>query len=91
MIPDWSLPAFLYGVLGGAAVELVQLSKCQTRGRVPKRYKDRSYWLVRVLLAAVGGAVAAVATDTPLLALHVGAATPALIDRFVESPPGLDS
>ena len=90
MIPDWSLPAFLYGVPGGTAVELIQVSKAQARGRIPKRYRSLVYWAVRGGLILVGGAVAAVATESPLIALHIGAATPALIDRFAETPPGLD-
>jgi hypothetical protein len=84
-----SFRIFLFGVIGASAVELLKiLSYYETGRQFPLRYKRKGFWFARVILVMVGGAVA-VAHDVPtaILAIHIGAATPAIIQTFARKPP----
>jgi hypothetical protein len=57
---------------------------------LPERYRKVSFWIVRFLLAVIGGGLAlAYGIDKPLLAANIGAATPLIIKAFAEGgrPP----
>lgn len=78
------LEQFLWGFLGSLAVEIVQIHFLLGSSRkLPLRYSNPNYWVARLLLALTAGSLA-VAYDikTPVLALHVGAATPLIIQAL---------
>ena len=78
---------FLCGFGGSAAVEVVLLYQFyQVEPFVlPERYTKTSFWVVRTLLAIIGGGLAlAYDIDKPLLAANIGAATPLIIKAFAE-------
>ena len=80
-----SFYVFLWGLSGSMAVELLQLSKCYYRKNfdLPYRYKMWHFYVMRILLAAIGGGLAvAYGIDNPLLAANIGAATPLIIDAM---------
>jgi hypothetical protein len=86
------LPAvFWWGVLGSAAVEIVTMwGYYEHDSDLPKRYKQLGFWVVRLLLAALGGGLAVAYEITkPLLAANIGAATPLLVRALAEGlrPP----
>ena len=74
------------------AVEVVTLYNCflPPHTRLPQRYRHPGFYLVRLLLAAVGGIIAvADGIDKPLLAFHIGAATPLIVRAFEQKRPSL--
>lgn len=78
------LEQFLWGFLGSLAVEVVQIHFLLGSSRkLPLRYGKPGYWVARLLLALTAGSLA-VAYDikTPVLALHVGAATPLIVQAL---------
>jgi heme A synthase len=85
---DPSLRAFLFGFLGSAAVEVVYLVKLFRAGRkTPAYITHYRFWAVRVLLALMGGALAvAYGVQLDILAIHVGASTPVIIEQFTRTP-----
>lgn len=82
---------FLYGFGGSAAVEVVMLHTImQGGGKLPDRYRQPAFWVVRTLLAVIGGGLAlAYGIDKPLLAANIGAATPLIVKAFSDGvqPP----
>ena len=85
-------PVFWWGVLGSAAVEIVTLlAYYEHDGELPPRYRQIGFWIVRLMLAFLGGGLAVAYEITkPLLAANIGAATPLIIKAFAEGlrPPG---
>lgn len=80
---------FLFGMLGSVAVELVKLLSLYEAGKssLPARYRKWRFWIVRVLIAVTGGLLAlAHNVQTPILAVHIGAATPVIIESFARRP-----
>lgn len=80
------LQQFLWGFFGSLAVEIVQIHFLLGGSRkLPVRYTRPSYWIARLLLALTAGSLA-VAYDikTPVLALHVGAATPLIVQALAQ-------
>lgn len=78
------LEQFLWGFLGSLAVEVVQIHFLLGSSRkLPLRYGKPGYWVARLLLALTAGSLA-VAYDikTPVLALHVGAVTPLIVQAL---------
>lgn len=84
---------FLWGFAGSLAVEVATLANGVRAGRpVPKRFRRASYWLMSLLTATVGGLVAIAAqVQNPLFAMHLGAGTPLLLDRWQKTVPGAGS
>lgn len=74
---------FVWGAVGSVAIEVATLyGVLQAEPfRVPVRYRKRSFWCVRVCLALIAGALALAhrIVDKPLLAFHVGVATPLIL------------
>jgi hypothetical protein len=82
----WSI--FLFGLAGSAAVETLRVVIAYERGRIPARYKKWGFWSVRSLLGAFAGLLAvAYDVQSGILAMHIGAATPAIIENFATKPP----
>lgn len=82
----WFLQQFLWGFMGSAAVEIVQIYFLLGASRkLPLRYSKPTYWIARLLLALTAGGLA-VAYDikTPVLAIHVGAATPLIVRALAQ-------
>lgn len=76
---------FLWGFAGSIAVEIVSLYRQYSlQASIPIRYSIPSFWLIRVLLAVVGGglAVAYGIGSNPLLAANVGAAAPLIVQAL---------
>jgi hypothetical protein len=76
------LETLLWGFLGSAAVEIMNLFGFYTtlRGRLPSRYRKVGFWVTRFALALLAGAIAvAYEIDRRILAFNIGAATPLII------------
>jgi hypothetical protein len=86
--PPWRI--FLWGLLGSVAVEVVRLIAIYEAGKaLPARYRKRGFWIVRTLLALAGGGLAvAYDVQSPILAVHIGASTPIIVETFARRPPG---
>lgn len=80
------LVIFLCGFGGSIAVEIVMMYQFMQDGSMlPPRYKSPAFWVVRTLLALIGGGLAlAYEIDKPLLAANIGAATPLIVKAFAE-------
>jgi hypothetical protein len=78
---------FCWGFLGSAAVEVLLLHGYYKKGpELPKRYRSRGFWLTRILLAILAGGLAiAYAAQTPILAFHLGAATPLIVQGLAQN------
>jgi hypothetical protein len=78
---------FLWGFLGSLTVEIVKIhGYLSASGNLPLRYRRPMFWVARLLLATTAGGLA-VAYDikTPVLALHVGAATPLIVRALAKN------
>jgi len=82
------LEAFAFGAAGSLLVEVVNVLTCFQKGKIPQRYSKVMFWVVRVLLV-VGAGVIAVAHEvqTKILAIHLGVATPLILQAFARTPP----
>jgi hypothetical protein len=78
---------FLWGCVGSLAVEIVKIHWLYgTARRLPARYGSPVFWIARSLLALTGGGLAvAYRIETPVLALHLGAATPLIIQALAQN------
>lgn len=84
------LESFVFGAGGSVAVEILNLYRYyEVRGgRLPQRYRNPYFWLVRTLLAGVaGGLVIAYQVDTPILAVNIGASAPLILQALAQGPP----
>jgi len=69
------------------AVPIVQAALTYT-GTPSKLYKDPVFYVIQALLACVAGGLAlAHSANTALLAVHIGAATPLIVQGFSRQPP----
>jgi hypothetical protein len=88
-----SVETFLWGFAGSAAVEVVTLLGFyyKNRPRLPERYRRAGFWITRVILACLAGALAVgYEIDGRILAFNIGAATPLIITslaRGLRQPP----
>ena len=81
---------FWWGFGGSAAIEIVTAARYYypPHSRLPSRYNSFTFYIVRLLLAVVAGGLAvAYQIDKPLLALHVGAATPLIMQALAQTTP----
>lgn len=81
------LQQFLWGFVGSLAVEIVKIHLLLGASRrLPLRYLKPVFWIARVLLAlTAGGLAVAYDIETPVLALHVGAATPLIVQALAQN------
>lgn len=81
------LQQFLWGFVGSLSVEIVRIHfLLGTSRRLPLRYTKPAFWIARLFLTLTAGGLA-VAYDikTPVLALHVGAATPLIVQALAQN------
>jgi hypothetical protein len=78
---------FLWGCVGSLAVEIVKIHWLYGMARrLPVRYRSPVFWVARSLLALTGGSLAvAYRIETPVLALHLGAATPLIVQALAQN------
>lgn len=89
-------PQFLWGFAGSMAVEIIVLHESwDGADNVPAKYKKIQFWVVRFLVACVGGGLAYAygIEANPLLAANIGASAPVIIHKFkngerVHAEPG---
>lgn len=81
------LQQFLWGFVGSLAVEIVKIHLLLGASRrLPLRYLKPVFWIARLLLACTAGGLAvAYDIETPVLALHVGAATPLIVQALAQN------
>jgi len=81
------LQQFLWGFVGSLAVEIVKIHFVLGESRrLPLRYSKRGFWIARLLLAiTAGGLAVAYDIETPVLGLHVGAATPLIVQALAQN------
>jgi drug/metabolite transporter (DMT)-like permease len=81
VLMDPIIRTFVAGFLGSAAVELVAMDQLfRRKPRLPKLYYLWTFWLVRGLLACMGGALAVYYNiENPIAAVQIGASTSAII------------
>jgi hypothetical protein len=92
-----NLEIFLWGFSGCVAVDVVNAAQYfhTSDETFPRRYKRPMFYVLRLMMAIIGGGLAvAYGIDKPLLAANIGAATPLIIQAFAQSsaafqPPGL--
>ncbi len=81
-LPFWEISLssrFIWGFSGSLAVEI--MSVYNTWGNIPCRYKQISFWMLRLAVACIGGGLAHAYNieNNPLLAANIGASAPAII------------
>lgn len=83
------LRIFLFGLLGSLAVELANVVRVYEAGKpLSVRYKRPVFLITRFALALASGGIAlAHNPPTDLLAVHIGAATPAILQLLASRPP----
>lgn len=88
---DWVLTStplhmFLWACMGSMAIEVLTAYRSLQTSGLPRHYRKLTFWVVRVLLAMIGGGLT-VAYDIhqPLLALNLGAATPMMLDALTST------
>ena len=81
---------FSLGVFGSLAIELVKILKTYQTGKpLPDEYRLKGYWATRIGLALTGGFMAVIYdVHTNILAVHIGLATPAILENLAKNPPG---
>ena len=69
----------LWGFFGSLAVEII--SVYNTWDSIPCRYKQISFWMIRLVVACIGGGLAYAHNieNNFLLAANIGASAPAII------------
>jgi len=76
---------FLYGMGGSLAIELLTLYELYQVEpvRLPERYRRFWFYVIRLLLAMAGGALAVVyEINKPRLAVNIGASAPLLLQAL---------
>jgi hypothetical protein len=79
---------FGLGFFGSWAAEVIVIYGIyQREAPFPNRYKKFGYWSIRFLVAVIAGGLAVSYKLTePLPAIHVGVATPLIIQAFSRPP-----
>jgi hypothetical protein len=85
VMPIWGISLssrFIWGFLGSLAVEI--MSVYNTWDSIPCRYKQISFWMVRIAVACIGGGLAHAYNieNNLLLAANIGASAPAIINSL---------
>lgn len=89
LIVDIFSSAFFIGILGSVAVEILDAYKVYVAdSNFPSRYRKPGFYAVRTFLAVLGGFLAyAHGAQTALLAFHIGAATPLMLQALGQRAP----
>lgn len=84
------LEIFLWAAGGSLALEVISLLneiRAEKTTGLPKYYKNFVFWLVRLLVTGIAGALAvAENATTPMIAINIGASAPAIL-QLLTSPP----
>ncbi len=81
---------FGVGVAGGGVAEVLHWWNLRLQAVLPEYAKSPIYWIITGVMALTGGLVAILyfgSSADGILVLHVGAATPLLIQKLVTSIP----
>lgn len=82
---------FLWGFGGSMAVEVITLYglfSIDAKKSLPRRYRQVGFWVTRIVLAIIAGGLAlAYHVNSSLLAFHVGAATPLIVQTIARTLP----
>ncbi len=83
-----AVEAFIFGALGSVLVEVVSILSYFNKGKFPTRYRKAWFWFARAILV-VGAGTIALAHDvqTKILAIHLGVATPLILQAFAKNAP----
>ena len=76
---------FAWGFAGSVAVEVITLLAIYQTSplRVPSRYRRTGFWITRLILAILAGALAVgYGIEQRILAFNIGAATPLIISSL---------
>ena len=83
--------AFWWAAGGSLALEVISLYneiKAQKSAGLPAYYKSWIFWLVRLAVTAIAGALAvAEEASSKLLAINIGASAPAILQLLASRPP----
>jgi hypothetical protein len=80
------LTMFFAGVLGSVAAELLRVFQTYSSGRLPRRYREIGFWLVRATIAVMSGGVAvAFNAQSALQALYIGLSVPLVLNSLATS------
>ena len=80
---------FLFGCLGGAAIELLRWWKLRQSLDFPAYARKPFYWILTVAMIVVGGLIATAygtGPTTAILAANLGASAPAIIGSLAMEP-----
>ena len=85
---------FIYGVLGGTFVVVLELFRLRQTESLPKYLKQPFYWAITLAMVLIGGVLVVVYLNSgfllnPLLAIHVGAAAPLILGTLASTAPSL--
>ena len=84
-----------FGVAGGllgSVASIIQWAKSAKEERPPSPLRDGGFWMLFFLLPVLGGVVVFLyerssVTFNPILAVHVGASAPVLLQQFITTAP----
>lgn len=81
---------FVWGFAGSMAVEIMTIYNAWDSNKgLPMRHKNFTFWIVRLLVACIGGGLADAygIIGNHLLAANIGASAPAIIHSFERGLP----
>lgn len=82
------LEAFICGASGSVLIEVLDILAYYRRGTLPERYQKIPFWISRIALVLGSGFIAyAHDVQTKILAVHLGAATPLIVQAFKGAAP----
>jgi hypothetical protein len=88
MTIDFSLSTFLLGCLGALLHESLRWIGLKERARLPIYFRKVHYWLLTLLLIAIGGVVVVlVGAGSPIQAVGIGIAAPSILSRLAILAP----
>ncbi len=88
MTLNWS--TFLFGILGGVLAEVLKWWQLKESITPPQYLKSTFYWVITVIMALVGGALAlayGVDASKPVLAINVGVSAPLILKGLASVVP----
>jgi hypothetical protein len=80
---------FLFGCLGGVAVEVLRWFKLRESDKLPVYAQKPGYWVITVVMILIGGVIAiayGTGKTTAILAMNLGASAPAIIGSLATQP-----
>ena len=89
-----SLQVFLGGLVGGAVLELLHWYNIRRDPQIPVYARSPIYWIITLLMAVVGGALALLyfgSQADAIVTFHVGLSTPLILQKLtttVANVPG---